>query len=177
MNDRDIKALIEAAEDAEEVLGDLIMATSDPGSNAIITRQRLRQELFSLGSEKVGKPERLTMEQLTDRVLGILDDVAMLEVGVDGETQEIPAGEPAVDVARAIVEGLIEQQLLRSHPSYIELDRQIIEVLQYVSCGRGHLAVDPVYPDATARAALGRIELLPGGSGLLVEPYLKPEGR
>lgn len=176
MNDRDVRALVEAAVDVIEPLADFIFEHSDPGMNSVLALQRLRQALAPFRPVEE-PPVQLSLDQLTDRVLDILDGVAMLEAGVDGETQEIPAGEPAIDVARAIVEGLVEQRLLLSHPSYFELDRQIIEVLQYVSGGRGHLKADPVYPDATARAALGRIELLPGGSGLLVEPYVKPGER
>lgn len=172
MNDRDIRALVEAAEDVIEPLNDLIRDHIDPGNNSIIALQRLRQALAPF--RPIEEPRvQLNLDQLTDRVLDILDGVAMLEAGVDGETQEIPAGEPAIDVARAIVEGLVEQRLLRAHPDHIELDRQIVEVLQYVSSGRGYVGVTP-YPDSTARAAMGRIEVLPGGSGLLIEPYLKP---
>lgn len=175
MNDRDIKALVEAAVDVIEPLDDLIRDHIDPGSNSIIALQRLRTALAPF--RPIEEPRvQLSLDQLTDRVLDILGDVGMLEAGVDGETSEIPAGEPAVDVAKAIVEGLVEQRLLRSHPDYVELDRQIVEVLQYVSSGRGYIGVTP-YPDSTARAAMGRIELLPGGSGLLIEPYVKPGER
>ena len=72
--------------------------------------------------------------------VGLKPDMDRAEQAVTGKGCILTLGE--------IVDCLAEAGLL--------VDEDVLEVLTYVSSGRGYVGVTP-YPDATARKALGRI--------------------
>lgn len=172
----DVDNLVEAAIHALDALSDLIFVTSDPGSNAFGAQYMLRQALGKFGVPEGIPPTLRTEQDVRDSLRKHLIDRGYTEE----EKYDIVEIIAELDVDELV--DLIVQHLKRTgsldlfSTKPVVLDRQIVEVLTYVSGGRGRVNM-ATYPHVTAQAAMGRIEVHEDGSGTVVTPYVKPEDR
>lgn len=76
-------------------------------------------------------------------------------VNVDVDYYGVPVGVEVLGALSVTVDGVeVTPQASSAERS---IDPYIVEVLRYVSAGRGYVDVEP-YPDSAARIALGRLQ-------------------